>query len=529
MTPKIFVGWAAVSSEEQVKTRRETQTGVTEDEKISLQNQVRSNYENIKNAGGILLCSLVVDGDSRDIVLLEDAREIVDGYIETDGERRRCKPYAELHRLIKEKAFDVLIYYNSGRLGRDSALSMAITRLCHRAGIVTYATSSPPATLDKPSMSHRDYLVDAIGMVGYQEEIAEIKRRNAMGMVSRVERGDFAYRVPWPWVEKREGKKRWVEVDDHGRDALLLIVDLYVTHGRSLDAIAQELNAKGYKTPAGGTWYEARVKHAVSGIWRYAGYTWVNKKSLTGRPFVKTKLRWPAIISDEQAQAVEDEQHSRFFGRGSIHSTHRFSRCVYCAVCGRAMGAQYKGHYDKKSQRDYVYERYICPSNHPGKYLQAWRVDQAIEASIDRVVHAPDLSSLVPDIEDRTPQLQAHLEKLNSQLEKHRQGIDRIDEALADGIMDLSSYRRQAERIKANVKNTEEEIEAVTRSLLAEQRTSGHLERLQEIQASGPAMFVSPDILTANAWFRRLFRVWVEAGRVIGVNAGTLSPLAHTE
>lgn len=512
MSVKRFVSWAAVSSEEQVKTRHETKQEIYEEEKQSLQNQLRLNREHAAKHGGRIIVELVVDGESRDIVLLEDARQAVNGYMIADGEQRPCKPYAELHRLINDRAFDVLIFLNHGRLGRDSALSMAIVRLCHRAGIVTYGTQSPPATLERPTMSHRDYLVDAISAVGYQEEIAEIKRRNTLGMASRVERGDFAYRVPFPWIEKREGKKRWVEVDERGAEVIRLLVDLYINQGRSLDDIAAEMNLHGYRTPKGGKWYESRVKYMVDNIWRYAGDTWINKKSLTGRQFVRSKMRWPAIITDEEAQAVEDEQYRRFFGRGSVHTTHRFSQCVYCAVCGQRMGAQHKS--DRKADKSYSYERYVCPGNHPGKYIQAWRVMEAIDDSIAIIERTGDLTALLSPLEDRTPLLQSKLSKLESQLESHRKRLDRVDDAYADGAMDLAGYRRQTERIKADIAVIQEEIDATRHLLLTEQRTGNRLERLQEIAASGRSMLEEADIPKANAFFRRLFRVTVADGRV---------------
>ena len=73
-------------------------------------------------------------GESRNIVLFEDAC-------------RRIDAYARLRKLIETRAFDVLIYLDRSRLGRKASLSMAVVELCHEAGIVTYETENPPASL----------------------------------------------------------------------------------------------------------------------------------------------------------------------------------------------------------------------------------------------------------------------------------------------------------------------------------------------------------------------------------------------
>lgn len=83
--------------------------------------------------------------------------------------------------------------------------------------------------------------------------------------------------------------------------------------------------------------------------------------------------------------------------------------------------------------------------------------------------------------------------------------------------MELASYRRQVERIKADVAATQEEIDDINHLLVSERRSGNQLERLQEIAATGRAMLTEPDIPLANAYFRRLFRVTVENGRVISV------------
>lgn len=113
-----WVSWAAVSSLPQAK-------------KISNEDQLAENRRHAEKHGGNVVAELVVPGESRSIVLFEDAA-------------RRIEAYAELKRLVDARAFDVLVYLDRSRLGRKASLSMSVVELCHSAGIATYETENAP-------------------------------------------------------------------------------------------------------------------------------------------------------------------------------------------------------------------------------------------------------------------------------------------------------------------------------------------------------------------------------------------------
>ena len=92
------------------------------------------NRSHAEKHGGQVVAELVVPGESRSIVLFEDAA-------------RKMQAYAELKRLVDARAFDVLVYLDRSRLGRKASLSMAVVELCNVAGIICYETENPPATV----------------------------------------------------------------------------------------------------------------------------------------------------------------------------------------------------------------------------------------------------------------------------------------------------------------------------------------------------------------------------------------------
>ena len=93
MAPKRFVSWVAVSSRPQLDGGSPT-------------DQRERNLTHLAKWDGCLVADLEVPGQSR-------------SYIEYEEAKRQIEAYRELDALIKANAFDVLICYNVGRLGRS--------------------------------------------------------------------------------------------------------------------------------------------------------------------------------------------------------------------------------------------------------------------------------------------------------------------------------------------------------------------------------------------------------------------------
>lgn len=91
--------WAAVSSLPQAK-------------KISLEDQITTGRDHARQHGAQVVSELVVPGESRNIVLFEDACQRIDAY-------------ARLKALIDAKSVDALVYLDPSRLGRTAARCIA--------------------------------------------------------------------------------------------------------------------------------------------------------------------------------------------------------------------------------------------------------------------------------------------------------------------------------------------------------------------------------------------------------------------
>lgn len=492
--PKRFALWAAVSSLPQV-------------EKVSLDSQIELGRRASAKHDGEVVAELIVPGESRDITLFEDACQEI-------------AAYAKLHELIQQRSIDVFVYLNHSRLGRDAALSMTVLSLCRRAGVILYDLESPPADLDKPTRTHADLLISAIKSVGAEQEIIELTRRNAMGMLARVKRGEFPNRPPWGWVvqwasDNGDQPRMTVDVDPQAAAAIRLIVEEYLHHGTGNEAIAAKLAAAGFPPPAGDVWWKSTVQFIIRRAWRYAGYSEINKHSRTGRPYLRAKSRWPAIITDAEAEALLTEQKRRVSARRSVGSPHRFSQCVWCVDCNRRMAGERSASYYK--DRRYPKQGYFCKGPHTWRQVSSKKVAAAVAAAVAFAQEPENRALVLADDEPATGHLDAQIADCEARLTQLRAARNRADDAYVDGRLDDDGHKRQVERLKRQSEAVQAEIQNLQEQIIQAQRRAHRGERLAEFATQGAAMLATDDLATAAAWFRARIRIWVRAGEVVEV------------
>jgi DNA invertase Pin-like site-specific DNA recombinase len=487
--------WAAVSSLPQAK-------------KISLEDQLAVGRQHAERHHAEVVAELVVPGESRNIVLFEEAAS-------------RINAYNDLRTLIDTKSIDVLIYLDRSRLGRTAALSMAVAELCNRAGILLYETESPPADLEFRPADHSDMLIGAIKSVDAQHEIRKIQERHRKGMADRVARGRMPGKINFGYVPVYEhGKLSGYSIDEEAAETVRLIVSLYLDRGFGALNIADHLNRVGKPAPAGGQWGHSQVTFLLRRIWRYAGFAELNVHSKSGRPYVRAKGLWPAIITEDQARAVVAEREARNDARKSVHTVYRFTRMVYCAVCGARFHALTKRRTWTKadgSPGEFSHVAYRCPADHTSigekKILRA--VEELLKLLDDETFRA---GYVAPPAADRTAAIMAEIETLQAQAAKLTDGIARADN---------DYYMRQAldaDRHQAIVSNAKKQLLAIAAdittlqdSLHAAEIDNQRSDRVDDARINTLPRLYDLDVRASNAWLRRRFRIIVEARQVVEI------------
>ena len=480
-----WVSWAAVSSLPQAK-------------KISNEDQLAENRRHAAMHGGQVVAELVVPGESRSIVLFEDAA-------------RRIEAYAELKRLIDARAFDVLVYLDRSRLGRKASLSMSVVELCHSAGIATYETENPPASIT-PTGTHDDALIGAIKSVGAQQEVDKLKRRHTMGMLDRARKGKLPASPPTGYyiVYDKDGAKQ-IQVDEAGASIVRRIFALYLD-GHGTPTIADKLNSDGIPSPTGTAWAKAAIRYIIHNRWTYAGYAEINKRS-EARPYLRGDGNHAAIITEETAQMVDAEIAARMENRKLADTIYHLSGICYCMECRRAMHCVLST--TVINGRTYQSVKLRCTRHTPPHYASYRNALSDLRAAIMQL-DDENIAHLVRSDTQLADAILGQIAEQEAIIEKVTAGLQRADDAFVSGAMDAERYGRQVDRLNGQVAAARNEIARLRRRYDDEADAAKHAERIRQVSSLGLAK-LDGDATTGNAWLRRYVRLWMQDGNVVGV------------
>lgn len=486
---KRFVSWAAVSSLPQAK-------------KISVDDQLKTNLEHIEKWEGVLHKELPIRGKSRSITTWEKACATI-------------PEYAQLRDMIERREFDVLIYLDRSRLGRKANLIDTIVELCHEAGIATYATESPPDSLESKERTFHTKIVGAIESVMAQEEVIKMSRRHEMGMAARVMSGNFPARIPYGWtveyVTKNDRPVQIVHVDEDAKATILRVIDLYVDKGLSFRNIARTLLEEGVPSPRGQRWKPITIDRILCMAWRYAGYVELNQRSKK-RQYIKAKSQWPAIITEDRAKQILAERARRANARRSVESPHLFSQLVWCKRCQRRMQARYQLRYPPAPQEQT--ENYRCvtdsEASHPKNQIAAFYIMNSVEKAILFAQTEENRQRILAGFIDHRPQIEANIAKSLQRLAKNDEALQRADDVYVLGKMNYERYSRQLENLAREREKIAAEIASYQAQLEEQAHGEGRAERLIALATDGLRMLNHEDVAEANRWFRQVIKIWID-------------------
>lgn len=488
--------WRAVSSLPQTK-------------KISLEDQLSQGLAVIKRHGAHLAADLEVHGESRNIVLMEEACE-------------RIAAYKTLKGLIDARAIDVLIYLDVSRLGRTAALIMTVAELCTRAKILLYELDSPPASLEFSPPDYDALLIRAIKATGAQHEVRKTSDKHQRGMIGRVMAGLFPAKPNYGYIEifKVTGEHDHYEVDPVKMATVLRIIDLYLERGWGHRAITEELNAAGDESPDGGYWGYSSVSSILRHIWQYAGFGELNRRNPSGRPYLRHPGTWPAVIGEETARRVLEEMASRDKSPRSVFSTYRFSRMCFCNVCGAPMGAgrtvRYYKRQDGRVSESFCY-RYRCPGGH--SHLVERKIHAELTKRLEWLQDKANREQLIVGIDAKTTNaIMAEIERHQAQIEKAQAGIKKADDDYyIHGRLDMERHATITAGVNKAIALAQSEITKLQDQLHEVEQAATMGARLDDIQAHGLAYLNHEDVKVANAWLHSHIKVWIDIKSIVAV------------
>ncbi len=481
MPPLKAALWAAVSSKPQA-------------EKISNTEQLRLGHAAADKIGASVVAELVVPGESRNIVLFEEAA-------------RRIEAYAELKQLIDASAIDVLVYLDRSRLGRQASLSMAVVALCAQAGIATYELDAPPADLTQGG-STQDVYLGAIKSAGAQAEIEKLKARHQMGMMGRTRKGLAPGNLAYGYAAQYDARGNRVTVVDPVAAAIVQRIVTRYLAGEGGEKIAADLNADGVPSPGGASWTRHTINSLLSKAHWWAAQAMLNRKSPTGRTFVQAPAQWPPIIDTATYAAIEAERQARAPNRYLADARHVLSGVCICQVCGANLTVA--------TVTQYPYNYVVCRHRHGYVAVRDDTVLSVIKEQL-ALLRTADIATMLEQGDgDATAKLAERIQTQQSAIIKTQQAMQRIDTAYADGTLDAERYRVQVDRLKAQTVQAAAEIERLRAQMESDAAAGTRRQRLEYARDNAATILDGPPG-PANVFLRHLLRVWCNHREVVSI------------
>lgn len=478
--------WAAVSSEAQ-----------NAEDKISIPDQQQAAKRKAEELGATVVAELIVPGISRELLDFPTAVGTIEAY-------------AELKRLVDSRSIDLLIFLNRGRLGRTMSLIEGLVLFCLSADVALYDLSAPPSTLIASQQLHSggDQLTGVIQSWRYQNEMSEIRRRNKIGMLNRVKRGDFASNIPYGWkrVYDVHGNAR-IEVDETAAELIRLIYDLYLS-GLGRVKVADRLNELGHRTKTGKLWTMSNLDLILRQVLTHAGYVQLNRitRKSNDREYTIAKGKQPPIISEELAQRIIAEHTERAKSYRSVNTKYLFSRLVNCERCNWRM------HVDKEYGAGSPYSGLNCAKC--GRSISFLKVKQAFLEWFD---HAADETVIEVVDTSATEQMTATIQRLQKQIDATEKAISRAHSAFVDGDMSREDYKAQVKRKETERAQLLAQLDEVSIRLRSVESHRQRVEQVADIVEVGKSMMEHADAAAANSWLREFFTVSFSEERSIKI------------
>lgn len=477
--------WEAVSSQKQAK-------------EISPHEQRQINLEHMERHGGRLVADLEVPGHTRDYALFEDARAEIPAY-------------QQLHDLIRARAFDVLICLKRDRLGRTLAIIEAIVELCRRSDILVYETTSPRASFEYSADGFAELVTGAFRSASAQHELDELRRRNRMGMFGKFKKGEFLHMIPWGWkaIYNEHGNIKLVVDEVAAQTIRMALITLYCDQGVGATYIGEELNARGLYTATGLPWTRTTASNIFRMVWRYAGYSEINRYSKgQKRPYARGKGNWPAIITEEELQRILSEHALRRGKRGvGTAMTYRFSLMVYCEYCKTRMCMTYQ----KRAHGQRTIYATCENKAHQNRNLLVPVIMEKVHDFFELLQDPEAWTLFIHD--EATPgmnEIDAKTKSIAEEIRKHEQAMLKADDKLIDGTLDDVRHTHQIKRLKERIEQLRHDLTELEDRRLMLDHASHRLDRIQEIAKRGMEYLYMEDERAANALLRPLIRIWAK-------------------
>lgn len=282
-------------------------------------------------------------------LLLRYCREnnlvVVDVIMDDDETGTNFNRYEEVRRRVLNKEFDIILFKNSARLGRNQKESLIFADFLEEHGI-------------EIRFEDEKYDEESFGLLAwFNERRARDDSKNIRrNLKEKIEQGKLIVKPIYGY----DAVNKKLVVNEKTAEVVKLIFDLYVNKGWGFNRIAKYLNTQSHKTPSEernyvntpktNIWSVQHVMRIIRDIrytGSYLGGTTEKISFKTKKTRRKPKEEWviipnmhEAIISMdlwEKAQRLAEQRNYYKEPRTINKENNRFSGVLYCGKCGATM------------------------------------------------------------------------------------------------------------------------------------------------------------------------------------------------
>lgn len=291
----------------------------------------------------------------------------VSGYYTSVFDREAMKKAIDFAR---KKKYEVLVFKEVSRVGRDKQENPAIVGMFEQYGIRVIAINDNYDSLNK------DNITFGILSVLAEQESRKTSVRVSSGKKEKARRGQWNANAPIGYLLNSNTKK--LEIDPDTKGLVEEVFSLYTNSDIGNFLIAQRLNAKGLRTNNGNLFSRETVRNIIKNP-AYIGNTVYGKKrnelqreyddsgKMTKKK-VQVKIDqddWMVIenthepiIKKEMFYFAQEKLNGRAHNRTPRRAYHPLTGILFCGKCGEGMVCQ------KRSLNGKDYRYYICKTYH---------------------------------------------------------------------------------------------------------------------------------------------------------------------
>ena len=351
----------------------------------------------------------------------------------------------------KRKLFDCVIVHKLDRFSRDLRDTLNYEHELNNLGVDLVSVVEP--TDDTASgflMRGMKGVLNHFYLLNLAEEVRKGQLENAYKCLHTGGCPPYGFDV---------GADKKLVINEYEAVAVKLVFDMYVK-GSGYRQIAEELNAKGYKSKRNGEFKHTSIREMIRND-KYIGYYTYNKRNTKNHnshkfnddsEIIRIKDGVPRIIPDTVWFKAQKRMEGNKRTPRNRQQVYLLSGLIKCALCGKLL----VGH-TTYNGAGYVNSSYRCPGRRaPEKcdmrQVGKDKIEDVVISEIKRVIFNKDsaqqiASALKSEIAKNKMSVQGELKSIRGQLNQLDKEITNIINAIKSGI-DTPSMRKELKTLE---------------------------------------------------------------------------------